>query len=86
MGWSVDPLHIIGELVLDCLRQSNELIIIQYDDETHLCRITLPDRDNWKGPRTFRGRGPLPDAALAAWSEAANALRSQPRAARRPQA
>jgi hypothetical protein len=70
-------LSILGRLLLECLsRADGEPIIFQYRDHD-LCRVTFPARGSWNGPRTFRGRGTLQDATLAALMDAATALRAQ---------
>jgi hypothetical protein len=79
----VDELRLIGDLLLECLRgQAEEPMIIQYEDD--LTRVTFPARGQWRGARTFRGRGTLKDATLAALSEAAVSLRAQRPSAPRP--
>jgi hypothetical protein len=82
----VDELRLIGELLVECLRRiEGEPMILQFRDED-LCRLTFPARGSWNGPKTFRGRGTLPDATLAALMDAATALRAQRPSAPRPQA
>jgi hypothetical protein len=81
----VDELRLIGALLLECLgRIEGEPLILQFRDED-LCRLTFPARGSWNGPRTFRGRGPLAEATLAALSEAAVTLRAQRPSVPRPQ-
>jgi hypothetical protein len=82
----IDELRLIGELLIECLRRiEGEPLILQFRDED-LCRLTFPARGSWNGPRTFRGRGTLADATLAALSEAAVTLRAQRPSAPRPRA
>jgi hypothetical protein len=82
----VDELRLIGALLVECLRRiEGEPLILQFRDED-LCRLTFPARGSWNGPRTFRGRGTLEDATLAALSEAAVSLRAQRPSAPRPPA
>jgi hypothetical protein len=79
----IDELRLIGELLLECLRgQAEEPMIIQYEDD--LTRVTFPARGQWRGARTFRGRGTLEDATLGALMDAATALRAERPSAPRP--
>jgi hypothetical protein len=81
----IDEIRLIGNLLIECLRgQTPAPIILQYEDDDALCRVTFPARGQWRGARTFRGRGPLEDAALAALAEAAQALRAERPAEPRP--
>jgi hypothetical protein len=73
----IDELGILGRLVVDILSRTSEPVILQRDGD--LCRVTLVARGSWDGPRTFRGRGELQDAVLAALSDASQAV-----CARRP--
>jgi hypothetical protein len=81
----IDEIRLIGQLLVECLQgQGEEPMILQFDGD--LCRLTFPARGQWRGARTFRGRGTLEDATLAALSEAAVTLRAQRPSAPRPQA
>jgi hypothetical protein len=69
----VSVAHLIGQLLVDCLRSTEEPLVFQCSDDR--VRLTLPGRGSWDGRRFFThsGRG-IQDAALVVLTEASMAL------------